>query len=53
MIGDTTYDMEMAANAGVAAIGVGWGYHPAGDLLRAGAKTVIDHFADLLDALDF
>ncbi len=51
MIGDTTYDMEMAGNAGVAAIGVGWGYHPAADLLHAGAKTVIDHFADLPDAL--
>src|SRR5690242_19124516 len=28
MIGDTTYDIVMALNAGTAAIGVGWGYHP-------------------------
>ena len=27
MIGDTTYDIEMARNAGVGAIGVAWGYH--------------------------
>ena len=29
MIGDTSYDMLMARNAGVHAIGVSWGYHPA------------------------
>ena len=51
MIGDTTYDMEMAGHAGVRAIGVAWGYHPVADLLRAGANTVIDHFAELPDAL--
>lgn len=51
MIGDTTYDMEMAANAQVGAIGVAWGYHPVADLLHAGAKTVIDHFVELPDAL--
>ncbi len=27
MIGDTTFDMEMAENAGIAAIGVTWGHH--------------------------
>ena len=27
MIGDTSYDMVMARNAGVRAVGVGWGYH--------------------------
>ena len=32
MIGDTTYDMDMARAAGIATIGVGWGYHPAADL---------------------
>lgn len=41
MIGDTTYDMEMAKAAGVAALGVAWGYHPAGDLITAGAATVL------------
>ncbi|MCB1342929.1 MAG: HAD-IA family hydrolase [Pseudooceanicola sp.] len=33
MIGDTTYDMEMAAAAGVAGIGVHWGYHAPESLL--------------------
>ncbi|SNR53968.1 HAD-IA family hydrolase [Puniceibacterium sediminis] len=27
MVGDTSYDMEMARAAGMLAIGVGWGYH--------------------------
>jgi phosphoglycolate phosphatase len=40
MIGDTAYDMEMARAAGVRALGVGWGYHDAGELLAAGAEAV-------------
>jgi phosphoglycolate phosphatase len=40
MIGDTVFDMEMAGNAGMRALGVDWGYHPAGDLLAAGAEMV-------------
>lgn len=42
MIGDTTYDMEMAVSAGAVAIGVGWGYHPAGALFGSGAATVVE-----------
>ncbi len=45
MIGDTSYDMEMAASAGVASIGVSWGYHPR-EALRA-ATEIIDDFRDL------
>jgi phosphoglycolate phosphatase len=51
MIGDTTYDMEMARNAGASAIGVVWGYHEAGELLEAGASAVADDFAKLLAML--
>lgn len=40
MIGDTTFDMEMAKRANVHAIGVAWGYHPVEDLHRAGASFV-------------
>ena len=29
MIGDTTFDMQMALNARTAALGADWGYHPA------------------------
>ncbi|MEE2779897.1 MAG: HAD-IA family hydrolase [Myxococcota bacterium] len=39
MVGDTTYDLEMAHTAGVAAIGVSWGHHPA-DRLREWAPVV-------------
>jgi phosphoglycolate phosphatase len=28
MVGDTSYDIDMARAAGIASIGVGWGYHP-------------------------
>lgn len=47
MVGDTTYDIEMAANAGVAGIGVAWGYHPPDDLIGAGASAVIGRSLDL------
>ncbi|MBW8786082.1 MAG: HAD-IA family hydrolase, partial [Novosphingobium sp.] len=40
MIGDTVYDMQMACDAGVRAIGVDWGYHAPGELLAAGAEVV-------------
>lgn len=40
MIGDTAYDMAMAANAGVRAVGVAWGYHDPAELSGAGAHFV-------------
>ncbi len=53
MVGDTSYDMAMARAAGVGAIGVAWGYHPAASLIAAGATIVLERFEDLLDlALD-
>lgn len=52
VIGDTTYDMEMARRAGAKAIGVGWGYHEPAELLLAGASQTVEHFQDLLVALD-
>jgi phosphoglycolate phosphatase len=51
MIGDTSFDMRMAVNAGTRGIGVGWGYHPAGELLAAGAETVVATYVDLGDLL--
>ena len=50
MIGDTTFDIEMAANAGVRAIGVAWGYHEPRELLAAGAVAVA-HTMDELETL--
>lgn len=40
MIGDTSYDILMAHNAGVRAIGVAWGYHEPAELLAEGADVV-------------
>jgi phosphoglycolate phosphatase len=51
VVGDTTYDMEMAVNAGARALGVAWGYHARQDLLAAGAERVLETFADMTLAL--
>ena len=51
MIGDTTFDMMMARSIGVAAIGVGWGYHGTNELLTSGAARVVATAADLAAAL--
>jgi phosphoglycolate phosphatase len=51
MIGDTAYDMQMAGDAGVRAIGVGWGYHAPDELLSAGAEWVAPGPAELKDYL--
>lgn len=40
MIGDTVYDIQMARDAGVRAIGVDWGYHASEELTAAGAEFV-------------
>jgi phosphoglycolate phosphatase len=52
MIGDTSFDMLMARSIGVAAIGVGWGYHGARELLASGAGRVVDSAAALAEALE-
>lgn len=40
MIGDTSYDMEMAVNAGTRGVGVLWGYHDEAALTDAGADAL-------------
>lgn len=52
MVGDTSYDMEMAVNAGVTGLGVNWGHHPREALIAAGAVRVIDSFKELPSALE-
>ncbi|WP_022682859.1 HAD-IA family hydrolase [Sphingobium bisphenolivorans] len=47
MIGDTSFDIHMAAAAHVRALGVGWGYHPPADLIAAGAASVAMDSAEL------
>jgi phosphoglycolate phosphatase len=51
MVGDTTFDMIMARNAGVSAVGAAWGYHEPEELHEAGAGAVIQSCADLLSVL--
>ena len=48
LVGDTSFDMEMAVNANAHAIGVSWGYHPADELTAAGARCVVESFAELV-----
>ncbi|MBZ8118433.1 HAD-IA family hydrolase [Roseovarius sp. LXJ103] len=50
MIGDTSFDMDMARAAGVAAIGVAWGYHPVDAL--GSAHHIIEDFGALDGVLE-
>jgi phosphoglycolate phosphatase len=52
LVGDTTFDMKMAVNAGAHALGVDWGYHAGAELSGAGAARVLAHFDELSPALD-
>jgi phosphoglycolate phosphatase len=51
VIGDTSFDMEMARSAGATAIGVAWGYHETVELTKAGAHAIIHQPTDLLAEL--
>ncbi|WP_340150272.1 HAD-IA family hydrolase [uncultured Sneathiella sp.] len=51
MIGDTSFDMMLAKNAGCRGIGVTWGYHDADELLESGAERLIDRPEELLDII--
>ncbi|OAN53840.1 phosphatase [Paramagnetospirillum marisnigri] len=52
MIGDTAYDMAMAAAARTGAVGVSWGYHSLDELNKAGAQVVLDSFDNITEVLD-
>lgn len=51
VIGDTSFDMEMARNAGAFAIGVTYGNHEEETLRRSGAHLLIHSFDELPAAL--
>jgi phosphoglycolate phosphatase len=51
VIGDTSFDMAMAVNAGASGVGAGWGYHDAEELIEAGAVAVADRPLDVLDVI--
>ncbi|MAG58230.1 MAG: HAD family hydrolase [Planctomycetes bacterium] len=48
MIGDTTFDLEMAHHAGVRAVGVTWGAHSRETLVKVKPFAVVDGLSDLL-----
>lgn len=51
MVGDTSFDLEMARNAGVFGVGVAWGNHPVSDLEEAGAHHIVGHMQGLSRAI--
>lgn len=52
MIGDTIFDMALAARAGTGAIGVAWGYHAASELKTAGADRIAETYSEIPDLID-
>ena len=51
MVGDRHHDIEAAHANGLLAIGVRWGFGPAGELEAAGADHVVETVDDLADLL--
>lgn len=51
MIGDTSFDMDMARAAGVSALAVGWGYHPADTLAADAVARDADELPSLINRL--
>ena len=52
MVGDTTFDMEMAIEAGVGALGAAWGYHQPEDLMESGAQVIVETCSELRAEVD-
>jgi len=52
VIGDTSFDIEMAKSAGATALGVAWGYHDTHLLEKAGANDIAHTADDLLTLID-
>jgi len=50
-VGDTSVDMETAIAAGMYPVGVTWGFRTRDELLKNGAKAIIDKPEELLDLL--
>ena len=49
VVGDTSFDMAMAAAAGALPIGAAWGYHEPEELLDAGAVAVAEQPLDVIE----
>lgn len=51
-LGDTSTDMQTAVSAGMFPVGCIWGYRTADELLKSGAKALVNSPADVLDIID-
>ena len=51
MVGDTSFDVLGAAVHGIKTIGVAWGYGEVEDMVAAGAVSIVQSPAELLDQL--
>lgn len=51
MVGDSSFDIEMAVSAGVTPVAVSWGFQPAPRLVSLGARHVLADFGELPGAL--
>ncbi|MEL6689898.1 MAG: HAD-IA family hydrolase [Pseudomonadota bacterium] len=51
MVGDTTFDMDMGRAAGMATLGVAWGYHPV-ERLNSSADLVVQTVPEIPAALN-
>jgi len=52
VVGDTEYDIQMAANAKVDAVGVSYGAHDQQRLIDCGAKIILHSLTELIDWLE-
>jgi len=51
MVGDSSFDIEMAVAAGVVPVAVSWGFQPVENLVALGARHVLREFPELPAAL--
>ncbi|SDH39914.1 HAD-IA family hydrolase [Bosea robiniae] len=51
MVGDSSFDIEMAVAAGVVPVAVSWGFQPVESLVALGARHVLRAFPELPTAL--
>ena len=47
MVGDSSFDIEMAVAAGVTPVAVSWGFQPVAKLVSLGARHVLKDFSEL------
>lgn len=51
VVGDTSFDLEMARNAGVESVAVTWGAHPRDLLMQYSSGMVLDDIRGILPLL--